>query len=54
MLPPELTTRIYANTPFDVSTIIRLCPNCRQIATAERAKEREQELEGEKNDAITE
>ncbi len=54
ILPPEISARIYANTPFDVSTIIHLCPNCRQIATAEREQEREHELKGETNEAITE
>lgn len=39
LLPPHLATRIYAHSPVDIEKIIRLCPSCRQIATAERQGE---------------
>lgn len=36
MLPPELATRLYAHSPVDMTELLKLCPNCRQIATVER------------------
>lgn len=36
VLPPHVAAKIYANSPVDADKIIRLCPSCRQIATAER------------------
>lgn len=46
MLPPEVATRIYYNTPVEMAELMKLCPSCRQIATAER--------EGERHDPVAE
>lgn len=39
VLPPHIAAKIYAHSPVDVNKIIKLCPNCRQIATAEQQGE---------------
>ncbi|MCL1889829.1 MAG: 4Fe-4S binding protein [Desulfovibrionaceae bacterium] len=38
-LPPALAARIYSHSSVDPATIIRLCPDCRQLATAKREGE---------------
>ncbi|MDR2160536.1 MAG: 4Fe-4S binding protein [Desulfovibrio sp.] len=40
LLPPALAARLYAHSPVDMARIIKLCPNCRQIAAASREGER--------------
>lgn len=40
LLPPELAARVYAHSPMDMSIIMKLCPECRQIAAANREGER--------------
>ncbi len=39
VLPPHIAAKIYAHSPVDVNKIIKLCPSCRQIATAEQQGE---------------
>lgn len=39
VLPPHITAKIYAHSPVDANKIIKLCPSCRQIATAEQQGE---------------
>ena len=39
MLPPELATRVYAHSPVDMTQLMKLCPNCRQVAAAQRQVE---------------
>lgn len=36
MLPPNLTTRIYAHSIVDMKELLNVCPSCRKIATAKR------------------
>ena len=40
MLPPHVATRIYAHSPVDMSELLELCPQCRQLATIKREGER--------------
>ncbi len=36
MLPPDLAAKAYANWPFNMTKLMRLCPDCRALATAKR------------------
>lgn len=39
MLPPDVATRIYTSTTLDPKDFLKLCPACRQLATARREGE---------------
>ncbi|MDR1359939.1 MAG: 4Fe-4S dicluster domain-containing protein [Deltaproteobacteria bacterium] len=40
MLPPGIAARLYAHSPIDMTSVMKLCPSCRLTATAKREGER--------------